>query len=166
MVQIALTTFGELRNRATDACSLGSDIKSDSDERVPKRCVTKLALLTEGPKSAADYIPRRNYFMGRWIQGSGWYPNFRQPQFFRKGTIRYTRIVHEAVLCRADGRLETSRTQLCNFRFGISKRSSTKPIVIRLSAPANRRQTRLHVEGVWPRAWAFIKHYIFKLGLH
>ena len=36
-------------------------------------------------------IPRRNYFMGRWIKGSGWYPNYRQPQLYRKGTMRYTR---------------------------------------------------------------------------
>ena len=28
-------------------------------------------------------VPRRNYFMGRWIRHSGWYPNFRQPQLFR-----------------------------------------------------------------------------------
>ena len=27
--------------------------------------------------------------MGRWIKGSGWYPNFRQPQLFRKGAMRY-----------------------------------------------------------------------------
>ena len=27
--------------------------------------------------------------MGRWITGSGWYPNFRKPQLFRKGAMRY-----------------------------------------------------------------------------
>jgi len=34
--------------------------------------------------------------MGRWIKGSGWYPNYRQPQLYRKGMMRYTRIIHEA----------------------------------------------------------------------
>ena len=34
--------------------------------------------------------------MGRWISGSGWYPNYRQPQLFRKGAMRYTlEPVHE-----------------------------------------------------------------------
>ena len=37
----------------------------------------------------AYLVPRRNYMMGRWIKGSGWYPNFRQPQLFRKGAMRY-----------------------------------------------------------------------------
>jgi hypothetical protein len=41
-------------------------------------------------------VPRRSYMMGRWIRGSGWYPNFRQPQLFRKGSIRYSlEPVHE-----------------------------------------------------------------------
>ena len=34
-------------------------------------------------------VPRRSYMMGRWITGSGWYPNFRKPQLFRKGAMRY-----------------------------------------------------------------------------
>ncbi|HET9535476.1 MAG TPA: hypothetical protein VFP43_09055 [Mesorhizobium sp.] len=34
-------------------------------------------------------MPRRSYMMGRWITGSGWYPNFRKPQLFRKGAMRY-----------------------------------------------------------------------------
>ena len=45
--------------------------------------------------------------MGRWILDSGWYPNFRQPQLFRKDSMRYTlEPVHEgyASLERQAGR--------------------------------------------------------------
>jgi hypothetical protein len=35
-------------------------------------------------------VPRRSFMKGQWIHGSGWYPNFRQPQLFRKGSMRYT----------------------------------------------------------------------------
>ncbi len=44
-----------------------------------------LALLAAGPPLDVYRVPRRSYMMGRWIKGSGWYPNFRQPQLFRKG---------------------------------------------------------------------------------
>ena len=37
----------------------------------------------------AYYVPRRNYFMGQWIRHAGFYPDYRQPQLFRKGTLRF-----------------------------------------------------------------------------
>jgi hypothetical protein len=34
--------------------------------------------------------------MGQWIKYSGWYPDYRQPQLFKKGTLQYTEVaVHE-----------------------------------------------------------------------
>ncbi|MGB7774359.1 MAG: glycosyltransferase family 2 protein, partial [Pseudolabrys sp.] len=76
--QIPITTFSELRNRAADACTHEWILSLDSDERcTPAVRDEILALLAEGPKYDAYYIPRRNYFMGRWIKGSGWYPNYR-----------------------------------------------------------------------------------------
>ena len=55
-----------------------------------------LALIAADPPFDVYQVPRRSFFMGRWIRGSGWYPNFRQPQLFRKGSMRYTlEPVHE-----------------------------------------------------------------------
>ena len=97
VVQIPFTGFGELRNRAAEACTGDWIFSLDSDERcTPELRDEILALL--GGRSAHDVylVPRRSYMMGRWIKGSGWYPNFRQPQLFRKGAMRYTlEPVHE-----------------------------------------------------------------------
>ena len=77
VVQIPITTFSELRNSAADACATNRFsylLKSTSAAR--RRCGDEiLALLTEGPEYDAYAIPRRNYFMGRWIKVSVWYPN-------------------------------------------------------------------------------------------
>jgi hypothetical protein len=56
-----------------------------------------LTLIASNPDCDACYIPRRNYFTGRWIKGSGWYPNHRQAQLCRKGSMRYTRTIYEEV---------------------------------------------------------------------
>jgi hypothetical protein len=37
--------------------------------------------------------------MGRWIKHSGWYPNYRQPQLFRKRCMSYDmKPVHEGYI--------------------------------------------------------------------
>ena len=69
--------------------------------------------------------------MGRWIEHSGWYPNFRQPQLFRKGSMKYVEYpVHEGyelLTVKPVGRLEHAIWQI---PFEILKRSSKRPIGI------------------------------------
>ncbi|MGA7426142.1 MAG: glycosyltransferase family 2 protein, partial [Rhodoplanes sp.] len=86
VVQIPFNGFGDLRNRAVDACNGDWIFSLDSDERcTPAVRDEVLALLATEPAHDAFLVPRRNYMMGRWVRGSGWYPNYRQPQLFRKG---------------------------------------------------------------------------------
>ena len=97
VVDVPFNGFGDLRNRAIEACRFDWIFSLDSDERctAPVRDEI-LSLLAGSPTYEIYMVPRRSYMMGRWIRGSGWYPNFRQPQLFRKGSIRYTlEPVHE-----------------------------------------------------------------------
>jgi len=69
----------------------------DADERCTAQVRDEILALIAGTLAYDIYrVPRKSYMMGRWIRGSGWYPNFRQPQLFRKGAMRYTlEPVHE-----------------------------------------------------------------------
>src|SRR6266852_5987508 len=90
VVQLPFHGFGDLRNRAIAECRCDWIFSLDSDERCTAEVRDEiLAVLSSSPAHDAYLVPRRNYMMGRWIKGSGWYPNFRQPQLFRKGAIRY-----------------------------------------------------------------------------
>ena len=116
----------------------------------------------------AYLVPRRNFMMGRWIRGSGWYPNFRQPQLFRKGSMRYrNEPVHEGY------ELLSPRTRLVNLalrHLAIScfktwrGHPENEPILLAGRLPSCPRK-RLY-GGTTPShgAWAFIKHYLFKRG--
>ncbi|HEX5210244.1 MAG TPA: glycosyltransferase family 2 protein, partial [Pseudolabrys sp.] len=97
VVQVPFNGFGDLRNRAVEACAYDWVFSLDSDERCTAEVRDEiLALLAGSPPHEIYLVPRRSYMMGRWIKGSGWYPNFRQPQLFRKGAMRYTlEPVHE-----------------------------------------------------------------------
>jgi glycosyltransferase involved in cell wall biosynthesis len=166
VVQIPLTTFSELRNRAADACSGEWILSLDSDERcTPEVRDEILALLAAGPICDAYYIPRRNYFMGRWIKGSGWYPNYRQPQLYRKGTMRYTRIIHEAVEMKNGGQIGKLENALWqypfqNFEEVLHKANRYSTVGARMLV--NKRVSMGTALG--HAIWAFIKHYFFKVG--
>jgi len=88
VVQIPFNGFGNLRNHAIAACSHDWIFSLDSDERCTPGAKQEILKIINDPKSLdAYYVPRRNYFMGRWIRHGGFYPDYRQPQLFRKGVL-------------------------------------------------------------------------------
>jgi glycosyltransferase involved in cell wall biosynthesis len=90
VIQIKFAGFGDLRNRAMAACSHDWIFSLDADERCTPEARDEI-LTVIGLQETADayYIPRRNFFMGRWIKYSGFYPDYRQPQLFKKGTLDF-----------------------------------------------------------------------------
>ena len=90
VVQIPFTGFGDLRNQALKACTHDWIFSLDADERCTPAVRDELLAITRSESATNVYfIPRKNFFMGRWIRHSGFYPNYRQPQFFRSGAMRY-----------------------------------------------------------------------------
>ena len=85
VVQIPFHGFGDLRNRTLVECSHDWIFSLDFDERCTREVRDEiLAILAGEPPHDAYLVPRRNYMMGRWIKGSGWYPNFRQARWPRR----------------------------------------------------------------------------------
>jgi glycosyltransferase involved in cell wall biosynthesis len=166
VVQIPFTTFSELRNRAADACSGDWILSLDTDERcTPEVRDEILALLASGPTCDAYYIPRRNYFMGRWIKGSGWYPNYRQPQLYRKGSMRYTRIIHEEVEMQNGGQIGYLKNAMWQFPFRnfeevLHKANRYSSVGARMLEDRQVSMWTALSHGIW----AFVRHYIFKAG--
>ena len=103
--QVDFQGFGHLRNQALSFCSHEWVFSLDSDERMTPELREEIhRLLKAGPDADAYFVPRKNYFLGRWIKHCGWYPDYRQPQLFRKSRFRYRQeLVHESFDC--DGRV-------------------------------------------------------------
>ena len=88
VVQIPFEGFGKLRNDAIAACSHDWIFSLDSDERCTQAAREEIEQIINAKDSLdAYYVPRKNFFMGKWIRHSGYYPDYRQPQLFRKGTL-------------------------------------------------------------------------------
>ena len=90
IVQVEFQGFGDLRNRAMAACSHEWIFSLDADERCTPAVRDEILSIIYNPQALdAYYIPRKNFFMGRWIKHSGFYPDYRQPQLFRRQTLQF-----------------------------------------------------------------------------
>jgi len=170
VVQIPFAGFGDLRNKAVAACSHEWIFSLDSDERcTPEVRDEILSIIASGPAHDAYRVPRRNFFMGRWIKHSGFYPNFRQPQLFRKGALLYTlEQVHEGYSLQTGqplGTLENAIWQVpfANLAEVLRKADRYSTLGARKLAEHGRSasMTGAFVHGLW----SFFQHLIMKRGI-
>ena len=167
VVQIPFNGFGDLRNRAIEACRCDWIFSLDADERctAPVRDEI-LALLAGAPPCDIYRVPRRSFMMGRWIRGSGWYPNFRQPQLFRKGSMRYTlEPVHEGYEVLSKKPIGVLKNAIWQFPFRNLEevlRKANRYSSLGVPKLANKRVSMVAALG--HGTWSFLKHYFLKLG--
>ena len=168
VVHIPFNGYGALRNQAISHCTGDWIFSLDSDERCTIEVRDEILSLIEDALLDIYQVPRKNYFMGKWIKHSGWYPNFRQPQLFKNGKMSYDlKPVHEGYISHSDKKIGVIKNIIWQFPF-----KNTEEVIHK----ANRYST-LGVKKLQDRGktggvfiafihgfWSFIKHYVFKLG--
>ncbi len=167
VVQVPFKGFGDLRNRAIEACRCDWIFSLDADERCTAEVRDEiLKNIADSPPCDVYRVPRRSFMMGRWIRGSGWYPNFRQPQLFRKGSMRYTlEPVHEGYDILSSKPIGTLQNAIWQFPFRNLEEVLRKANrYSSLGAPKLGRKRVSMLSALGHGSWSFIKHYIFKLG--
>jgi glycosyltransferase involved in cell wall biosynthesis len=167
IVQVPFTAFGELRNAAIEACQHEWIFSLDADERCTAQARDEILQVIAGKTTHDAYlVPRRSYMMGRWIKGSGWYPNYRQPQLFRKGAMRYKPDpVHEGYELLTDRPLGRLKNEIHQFPFrNLDEiiRKMNRYSTLGAGKLAHKRVSMWSALG--HGAWAFLKHYLLKLG--
>ena len=167
VVDVPFNGFGDLRNRAIEACQYDWIFSLDSDERCTEAVRDEILALIEGnPPHEVYLVPRRSYMMGRWIKGSGWYPNFRQPQLFRKGSMRYTlEPVHEGYEVLNGKPVGTLQNAVWQFPFrNLAEVINKVNRYSTLGAPKLVGKRVSMASALGHGLWSFFKHYIFKRG--
>src|SRR5205085_3305085 len=79
----------------------------DADERVTPELAAEIqALLATEPDKRGYRIPRISHYLGRWIRGTDWYPDYQLRLYDRRAGTWNGRRVHESVtLDEEPGRL-------------------------------------------------------------
>jgi glycosyltransferase involved in cell wall biosynthesis len=66
----------------------------DADEQVPASLATKLQeIATNGTKAECVRIPRKNIIFNKWMQHTGWWPDYNI-RFFKKGSVTWPNKIH------------------------------------------------------------------------
>ena len=167
VVQVPFNGFGDLRNRAIEACKYDWLFSLDADERCTEEVRDEILGLIAGTPAPDIYrVPRRSYMRGRRIRGSGWYPNFRQPQLFRKGSMRYTlEPVHEGYEALSGKPVGVLKNAVWQFPFRnleevINKMNRYSSLGVPKLAGKRVSMASALGHGIW----SFIKNYFFKRG--
>lgn len=167
VVQVEFKGFGDLRNQAIAACSHEWIFSLDADERCTAEVAQEIRSIIETPDALDVWrVPRRNFFMGRWIRHSGWYPNFRQPQLFRKGAMSYDlKPVHEGYVLHTQRPLGVLKHAIWQFPFkNMAEVLHKANRYSSLGAEKIKHKRITMGTALVHGLWAFVKHYIFKLG--
>jgi glycosyltransferase involved in cell wall biosynthesis len=87
----------------------------DADERVTPELRAEIETRLRDPEFDGYLIPRKAYFLGRWIRHCGWYPG-RVLRLVRKDRVRVTeKMVHEGM--RVDGRVGTLTNDILHYTY-------------------------------------------------
>ena len=107
--------YGATKNVALDRASGEWILWLDADERVPRELAEEIqaALRTDNGLVNGYSVPRRAFFLGKWIKHCGWYPG-RVTRIFRRTKSRFTESnVHEQI--SVEGKIAELKNDLLHF---------------------------------------------------
>lgn len=167
IVQLPFEGFGKLRNDAVAQARHEWIFSLDADERCTPEARDEILRTVADPDAAdAYYIPRRNLFLGRWIRHSGWYPDYRQPQLYRKGAVKFKEEpVHESYVV-------TGRTGYLRNAIRQVPYSDLSQLIAKMNRYSTLGARKIAERGdasgmggaLLHAVAAFLKPYVFKLG--
>jgi glycosyltransferase involved in cell wall biosynthesis len=167
VVNIPFDGFGATRNRAIEQIKADWIICFDADEI----CTQELAVeIIQTIRLRSDIsalqAPRQNYFLGRKIRHSGWYPDYRHPVAFKPSECSYSDdAVHERMI--VNGKTLRLTEPLAHFPYdNIDHMVAKAQKYAKLGAPLTlKKHPNLGLGGTLLHAVsAFFRHYVLRRG--
>ncbi|PRX35697.1 glycosyltransferase involved in cell wall biosynthesis [Orenia metallireducens] len=105
--------FASQRNFGLEQIEAEWVLVVDADERVTPALKDEILNRLNSPQAEGYKIPRKNYFLGKWIKYCGWYPDYTLRLF--KAHNRYSGLVHEGV--KVEGRVDKLNNALIHYTY-------------------------------------------------
>jgi glycosyltransferase involved in cell wall biosynthesis len=158
--------YSEQKNYAAALASNDWILSLDADERVTPALAAEIqALLRRGPGARGYRISRVTWYLGRWLHGTDWYPDYQLRLYDRRAGRWNSRKVHESFeLDSTPGRL---RHHLEHYAYrNVSDHISSIDHYTTLAAEQwaeEGRRTNVVELAIHPPV-AFVRNYILRFG--
>ena len=163
--------FAAQKQFATNAATNDWVLSLDADERVSPELHTAIEQLkTKDESSLADgyRVPRRTFYLNRWIRGGGWYPDYQLRLFNRNRGNWGDRLIHESFQMRPGARIE----KLCGdlLHYTVRNAADHEQMIKKRYAPLGARQMYREgkrtsgISSAVAGPSAFVRSYILKGG--
>jgi glycosyltransferase involved in cell wall biosynthesis len=97
IIQSEFTGFGVAKQMALNAAGSDWVLSIDADEEIDATLADSIRMAISSPHFDGYEVNRKSQFLGRWMQHSGWYPDYL-PRLFRRERGRFTSdSVHERI---------------------------------------------------------------------
>ncbi|WP_026443595.1 glycosyltransferase family 2 protein [Pseudacidobacterium ailaaui] len=163
--------FGKQKNFAIEHCSSEWVLSLDADEEVSPELAAEIRLLLKNtPDVEAYFLPRKNFFLGRWVRRGGYWPDPKL-RLFRKGSAWFEeRAVHETICF--SGATHTLKGSLIHHAYpsleiylAHMNRYSSLGAEQAIAKGRTSRSTPAFLWNVWINpAATFLYNYFFRLG--
>ena len=91
------SSYGEQKNFAAECAQNEWIFSMDADEELSSALQTSLLAWKKAePKFPVYEVARKTWYLGAWINHSGWYPDF-QRRLYNRDEARFSGIIHESV---------------------------------------------------------------------
>ena len=168
VIHIPFNGYGDLRHQAITHCSCDWIFSLDSDERCTAKVRDEILTIVNNAIFDIYRVPRKNYFVGKWIKYSGWYPNFRQPQLFKKNTMSYSMdSVHEGFINKSNKEIGYIKNFIWQYPFKNMDEvlhKTNRYSTLGVKKLQDKGETGSIFKAFLHGLWSFSKHYFFKLG--
>jgi glycosyltransferase involved in cell wall biosynthesis len=143
----------------------------DADERVSEELRHSIEdiLYTNEERLADGYrIARRSFYMGRWIRGGGWYPNYQLRLYKKSKGFWKGAYIHESVKMPEGARVETLGGDILHYSIRDASHHNRMigeryaPLAARQMYEAQRRTSPMKIAAAGTAA--FLRSFILKGG--
>jgi len=158
--------FAKQKQLAIDKTTLPWVLVLDADERVTKGLKNEILEKIKDDKDGY-FIPRKNFFLNRWIKHSGWWPDYTLRLFKKDRGKMQQREVHEKII--VDGKIGYLREPIIHYTY-YSLNDFIKKMQIYASLSAEEifkftpSKTKIILKMTFSPFFTFFKMFILRLG--
>lgn len=90
--------YAKQKQASIDKASCEWVLVLDADERVTEELKKEIAAAVASDEYRGYFIPRKNFFLGKWIRHGGWSPDYTMRLFRKDSAHMEQREVHEKIV--------------------------------------------------------------------